>query len=192
MHVDGTLNDPADTDQGWSVEIAIPWDVLSQAAGRAVPPGPGDIWRVNFSRVQWRTNHEDGKYIKATDPETGRALPENNWVWSPQGLIAMHYPEMWGEVMFAGGDVTGFKASSEHQAIMAAARLMPLYYQQKIRHEAQASYAQSLADLGFDTSGLPTGWTVTMKHCGDGFRASLTTPQGTATIDHTGRLERQP
>jgi hypothetical protein len=27
-------------------------------------------------------------------------LPEDNWVWSPQGLIAMHYPEMWGFVHF--------------------------------------------------------------------------------------------
>jgi hypothetical protein len=25
---------------------------------------------------------------------------EDNWVWSPQGLINMHVPEMWGRVRF--------------------------------------------------------------------------------------------
>ena len=29
VHVDGTINDPSDMDKGWSVEIAIPWKVLS-------------------------------------------------------------------------------------------------------------------------------------------------------------------
>ena len=31
VEVDGTLNDPLDEDRGWSVEIAIPWDVLQEA-----------------------------------------------------------------------------------------------------------------------------------------------------------------
>lgn len=192
VHVDGTLNDPSDIDTGWSVEIAIPWDVLSQAAGRTTPPEPGDIWRVNFSRVQWRTTFEDRTYEKIVDPETGHTLPENNWVWSPQGLIAMHYPEMWGEVMFAGGEVAEFETSGEHQTVMAAARLMPLYYQQKIWRESHDHYARSLEELGFDTSGLPEGWVLTLNHCGDGFRATLKTPHGTAAIDQTGRLERKP
>src|SRR6267154_6658070 len=30
VHVDGTLNDPKDTDNGWSVELAIPWSVLAE------------------------------------------------------------------------------------------------------------------------------------------------------------------
>jgi hypothetical protein len=29
-------------------------------------------------------------------------LAEDNWVWSPQGLINMHVPERWGWVEFAG------------------------------------------------------------------------------------------
>jgi hypothetical protein len=49
---------------------------------------------VNFSRVQWRVNIQDGKYIKVP------GLKEDNWVWSPQGLIDMHVPEMWGYVRF--------------------------------------------------------------------------------------------
>ena len=54
--------------------------------------------------------------------------PEHNWVWSPQGLIAMHYPEMWGEVLFADQDGQDFTDSAEHEAIQAAAALMPVYY----------------------------------------------------------------
>src|SRR5688572_20030808 len=30
VHIKGSLNNPADTDQSWSVEIAIPWKVLAE------------------------------------------------------------------------------------------------------------------------------------------------------------------
>ena len=39
---------------------------------------------------------EDDIYVK--DP----AFPhEDNWVWSPQGEIAMHLPERWGFLQFS-------------------------------------------------------------------------------------------
>ena len=60
---------------------------------------------MNFSRVQWRTHIVDGGYEKIIDPDTGKSLPEDNWVWSPQGLIAMHCPEQWGEVLFSDGGI---------------------------------------------------------------------------------------
>ena len=61
---------------------------------------------------------EDGRYVKLTDPETGDPLPEHNWVWSPQGLIAMHYPEMWGEVLFAERTIPRISTPpGEHRAI---------------------------------------------------------------------------
>ena len=28
--------------------------------------------------------------------------PEDNWVWSPQGVINMHVPEQWGYLHFLG------------------------------------------------------------------------------------------
>jgi hypothetical protein len=97
----GTLNDPSDIDSGWTVEIAFPWNVLGECAIGNVPPKDGDQWRVNFSRVEWRTKVENGRYVKISDPSTGRPLPEYNWVWSPQGVVNMHYPEMWGFVQFS-------------------------------------------------------------------------------------------
>jgi len=67
IYIDGTLNNPNDTDKGWSVEIAIPWQVLKECAHRDTPPGDGDQWRINFSRVQWETKIVNGEYIKKTD-----------------------------------------------------------------------------------------------------------------------------
>ena len=54
---------------------------------------PGETWRINFSRVEWRVNTARNRYEK---------LPgkEDNWVWSPQGVIDMHRPETWGFVRF--------------------------------------------------------------------------------------------
>jgi hypothetical protein len=53
VHIDGTLNNPADEDRGWSVELAFPWKVPAEHAHKPAPPRNGDEWRVNFSRVQW-------------------------------------------------------------------------------------------------------------------------------------------
>jgi hypothetical protein len=43
----------------------------------------------------------DGVYRKRVDPASGKTLPEDNWVWSPQGAIDMHMPERWGVVRFS-------------------------------------------------------------------------------------------
>ena len=73
-------------------------------------PRPGDAWRINFSRVQWRHNHERldaaGARVLPTaagdgSPYAKRAgLPEDNWVWTPQWAIDMHIPRHWGTVTF--------------------------------------------------------------------------------------------
>jgi hypothetical protein len=94
VHINGTLNNPADKDRGWSVELAFPWKVLAEHAHRPAPPRNGDEWRVNFSRVQWQSRIVDGRYEKVPNTK------EDNWVWSPQGLINMHVPEKWGRVRF--------------------------------------------------------------------------------------------
>ncbi len=94
VEIMGTLNDPSDRDHGWSLEMAIPWAALVPHANVPAPPLPGHVWRINFSRVQWQFTVADGAY--ETLPDT----PEDNWVWSPQGLINMHKPEKWGYVEF--------------------------------------------------------------------------------------------
>lgn len=110
VRVDGSLNDPSIPDRGWMVEVAIPWTGLAGYHGDGrCPPVPGDRWRFNFSRVQWRHRVVDGKYVRI--PPHGTPLaeslnpdeqehPEDNWVWSPQGVVNMHIPERWGEIVF--------------------------------------------------------------------------------------------
>jgi hypothetical protein len=79
----GTLNNSTDTDPGWTLEIAIPWTAF--ASRQSVPqPHEGTTWRINFSRVEW----------KPGNPK------EDNWVWSPQGVVNMHVPERWGYLVF--------------------------------------------------------------------------------------------
>ena len=207
--VDGTINDPRDTDRGWSLEIAIPWRVLGPIAGRDCPPRPGDIWRVNFSRVEWRAEVAGDGYRKLVDADSGRPLPEDNWVWSPQGLVAMHCPEMWGEVLFDDGGGRTVDASPQHARAAMASGLMPLYYRQRAWQEAHGRFAHTLAELGVpdgrwplwptepgpDGSGtapLPDGWTLTLAGGDTWFRAALDTPLGAASLDHTGRLEHAP
>ncbi len=99
--VQGTLNDPKDRDAGWTVELALPWESLIPHAPERRVPREGERWRVNFSRVQWHLEIVDGAYRKAMDSETGKPLREDNWVWSPQGAVNMHRPEMWGIVEFS-------------------------------------------------------------------------------------------
>ncbi|HEY3834919.1 MAG TPA: carbohydrate-binding family 9-like protein [Bryobacteraceae bacterium] len=93
VHVDGTLNDPRDRDRQWTVEIAFPWTAFASRAP-VRRPALEESWRVNFSRVEWKVETAGGKYSKVP------GLKEDNWVWSPQGVINMHVPEKWGRVRF--------------------------------------------------------------------------------------------
>ncbi|TVR14781.1 MAG: carbohydrate-binding family 9-like protein [Balneolaceae bacterium] len=152
IDIQGTLNNPTDIDEGWTVEIAIPWSVLLEAT-RGGMPVEGTQWRVGFSRVQWQTEVIDGEYVKLKDPDTGRDLPEDNWVWSPQGLINMHFPEMWGLVQFsekAAGEADvqfNWNPAEDYKWL-----LRELYYRQTEYRNRHGRYSENGADLGFDES----------------------------------------
>lgn len=82
--IQGTLNNSADRDHGWTLEIAYPLSAFQSR--QDVPlPKPGTQWRLNFSRVEWTPGNPK----------------EDNWVWSPQGIVDMHVPERWGYLNFA-------------------------------------------------------------------------------------------
>jgi len=131
VRLDGTLNDPTDRDRGWHAEIALPWEILKECAHRPAPPAGGDRWRLNFSRVEWRLEPAaDGDGYRKVLGADGKPLPEDNWVWSPQGLVNMHYPERWGIVEFsdapAGGPAgTAGGAAGPSDAVRAARAPVP-------------------------------------------------------------------
>ena len=144
----GTINRPDDRDEGWSVEMAIPWKMLAEAAPRRTRPQSGDQWRVNFSRVQWQLDVRDGRYAKRLDPKTSKPLPEDNWVWSPQGAINMHMPERWGIVQFSdtpAGDATTPFVEDRNDRVRWALRR--LYYRQREYRSAHGRYAHDLSLL---------------------------------------------
>lgn len=98
VYLEGTLNKNDDQDKYWSVEMAIPFSCLERE-GRISRPERGSVWRINFSRVQW-TLDKSGHSYEPRKKADGKRMPEDNWVWSPQGVINMHVPEKWGKVKF--------------------------------------------------------------------------------------------
>lgn len=110
--VQGTLDDARDLDEGWTLEWAIPWTALVPPAAHGEgdgerarggrPPRAGETWRVNFSRVQWAHDREDG-VRDGRGPADYRKIagrPEDNWTWTPQWQVDMHDPRFWGFVRF--------------------------------------------------------------------------------------------
>ncbi len=151
-HIYGTLNRPGDRDEKWTLEIAMPWEILKECAPDQQPPRPGDIWRINFSRVEWDTEVKHGRYVVKTD-STGKRLPEHNWVWSPQGVINMHAPETWGFLLFSSMTAGEGK---EHFEMPPGEKvkwmLRNLYYKENRSMEVHGRYTASLEELGVDPS----------------------------------------
>ncbi|MEN8152042.1 MAG: carbohydrate-binding family 9-like protein, partial [Planctomycetota bacterium] len=197
--VDGTLNDPSDTDRGWSVEMAIPWGPLRESERSAGPPAVGDVWRMNMSRVEWRAKVVDGKYVKETDPKTGKNLPEDNWSWSPQGLVAMHMPEMWGYLKFVERGLhaeigIGGGGPSLPEIEWTLRRV---YYAQKKHHGKHGKFAKTLRPLDLGKLRVDISLDATDHQFIAVARdpvAALVAPEKArlrVSIDHEGRLTRR-
>ena len=158
VKINGTLNDPSDIDEGWSVEIAMPWSALLEATTNRLPVN--DFWRINFSRVNWDFELTDSKYGRKRN-EKGKYLPEYNWVWSPQGVINMHEPEHWGFVYFAQ-EKTDFNAPYEE---LLREKLYEVYrsvHERKLILDDSDYFA-----ISFQTQEIPvhfkrhlTGWNI--------------------------------
>jgi hypothetical protein len=147
VHLYGTINDPNDLDDRWTLEMALPWESLRETNGDKIPVA-GAQWRINFSRVEWRTEAYQGAYRKSSNPATGKQYPEDNWVWSPQWIINMHYPEMWGFVQFsakkAGEAPEQFEYRKQEDVKWELRRL---YYAQNTFRMRNSRYAGSIDEL---------------------------------------------
>jgi hypothetical protein len=143
----GTLNVPGDRDEGWTVEIALPWSILAEAAPGRRRPAAGEYWRVNFSRVEWQVDVKAGRYSKRLAPASENPLPEDNWVWSPQGAINMHMPERWGYVQFSSLPPGGSEPAKDLSIERVKWALRRLYYRQARVREKTGAYATILEEL---------------------------------------------
>jgi hypothetical protein len=155
VSVDGTINDPRDVDKGWSVEFAIPWTALAQKAHRPSPPRHGDQWRVNFSRVEYVhdivTSDRSCADMLNNAYKTRAGIPCDNWVWSPQGFLDMHRPEMFGYVQFSTAK-PGTDTFHLDPTFAARVFLHGLYYAQRDFNGKNGRWAGSLQELGLDYS----------------------------------------
>lgn len=152
----GTLNDPSDVDEGWSVEVAIPWrSILSHGTQprQDVAPQPGSSLRLNFSRVNWRIIPDaaaPGGYRKQCDA-SGAPLPESNHVWAPTGLINIHLPEHWGEIRLSGqpaGTWESFLPGPDEDLRLALYRILNAQLARRGRTGSFATTPEQLAEEG--------------------------------------------
>ena len=164
--LNGTINNPKDTDKGWTIELAFPWKVLGEYAQCDCPPKVGQQWRINFSRVEWDLRVVAGQYQKVPDHA------EHNWVWSSQGAIDMHRPEMWGYVQFENEP----KPFIQDPNWEARCQLMKVYWAQRDYLKEHGQYAESVTDLGLEFSGIRIGTNS------EGYMARLRVKEGHLSV----------
>jgi hypothetical protein len=148
VHIEGRLNDPGADNKFWSLELLIPWFPLRECTpNECIParlaPDKGEYWRLNFSRVEWKVDIKDGKYVKRIDPASGKPYPEYNWVWAPTGVIDIHMPEMWGYLVF-GDDAAVFTPPADAGIEW---QLRQLYYRQRQYGAAHGVYTADFEKL---------------------------------------------
>jgi hypothetical protein len=181
VQVDGTLNDPSDKDRGWTVEIAWPWRGLKELAETPVPPRDGDQWRINFSRVEWQHEIVDGKYRKVANTK------EDNWIWSPQGVVDMHRPERWGYVQFSTAK-PGSVAFRPDPTGPLRHQLQRIHEAQRDYHKAKGHWAASLDELGLaDLARSPLG-TFKLETTTNYYQASIAVGKQRLSIQSDGRV----
>lgn len=78
----GTLNDRDDVDEGWTLEIAIPWENFERLS--RLPPATGSIWKANINR--WDGVEPDRRMSIWSDP-----LNDESWP---------HVPSRFGDLVF--------------------------------------------------------------------------------------------
>jgi len=193
VKVQGTINNPGDVDKGWTIEIAIPFKAISLGNNVQVPIN-GTLWRINFSRVEWDTKPVNGKYVKLTD-SAGRNLPEHNWVWSPQGVINMHYPERWGYLQFNKG-YTNNTAFALPYAEQQKTYLWLVYYREKQWQQQHDGYQSSLKKLKIKQTVKIGGHvnSLRLEATAHQFMALISDPESitTWTINQEGLVSRLP
>lgn len=174
VHLYGTLNVPGDKDSIWTVEAAVPWKSFLEITDISLPPKNGDQWRINFCRTEWINNK----------PEF--------WSWSPQGLVNMHYPEMWGYVQFSdkkvGTEMTGFINRPEDAAKWYLRRV---YYAMRIYYNNHGRYTDDFEKLSLKEMKIP-GFISPAKieFTSDSFEAFIISENNSAkiSIDEQGLI----
>ena len=73
--------------------------------------------------------------------------PADNWVWSPQGSIAMHLPEKWGFLQFASGPVNATPAVRNVEWPARSIAAAVYYAEHAFAAANNGTYTARVADL---------------------------------------------
>lgn len=186
VRMSGTLNDAHDQDQGWTIEMRIPFSDLAKS-GKGASPKPGSVWRINFSRVEYDVEVNNGRYEKLKN-ESGKDLPERNWVWSPQGIIDMHFPERWGYLTFLKQEGKGGESPFKENFFEKS--LWMIYHAQRKHFREHGTYLKSVPEaiIAEISRLIPGGTRISLKASGKRWHATLSSEHKTYTIDFRGRL----
>ncbi len=176
----GTLNDRRDTDIGWTLELAFPWKSFTRYSTDGKAPRPGSYWRMNFARVDWELQSDSVSIGYVKRPE----VQERNWTWSPQGMIAMHIPELWGYVVFGSQDEYPLRLPDPNRRDC----LLDTYYRQQVYHSLSGVWATSLSDLFHSADLVGRCPLLSLEADADGFIATYGKEQDSASIDHRRHL----
>lgn len=193
-HHRGTLNHPADRDEGWSVEMAIPREAIAGEFDNYLMAG--NYLRINFSRVEWQFDLNGTTYARKKDA-AGKYLPEDNWVWTPTGQIAMHIPERWGYLYLSGQQVGQPTETFRYPEDEPVKRfLWMMFYAQEEQYAKSRTYYKDPADFnldGKDRQWLPDGYDVRVEATRHTYEITATAPDGTAyVIDESGCCFERP
>ncbi|MFA6109402.1 MAG: carbohydrate-binding family 9-like protein [Candidatus Latescibacterota bacterium] len=86
VKVMGTVNDSLAVDQGWTVEIAIPWSAMTSGIGGGGRPSPGDSWRLNLYRIERQAGRDLKARIDALQAQAGPLFRQQAELLAAQGV----------------------------------------------------------------------------------------------------------
>jgi len=75
-NVRGTVNNDVDTDNGWTLEVAIRFSDYPELSKREVPIA-GDVWRVNFNRCGGKINYQYSQWSPSQTDKPNFHRPED-------------------------------------------------------------------------------------------------------------------
>jgi hypothetical protein len=190
VFVNGTLNNPSDTDKYWGIELAFP--VRSLAGGRGGLTA-GSTWRMNFSRVDWQTQIVDGKYVR-TKTDKGQNMPPVYTTWTSQGAVNLHAPEMFGYVQFVDALPSKTAIISPENAKMKQT-LWKYYYLQQDYKIKNMKYAANLDELSKAYPSISFAGDPAIKMAATEYQFWLQSPAlsagGSYALDHDGKFYDQ-
>ena len=172
VKIDGEINNPSAKSKRWTVEIVMPFSVLTQTYKKRAVPEIGEFFRMNFSRVQWTVDNIDNTFVKRLS-ENGNPLPEDNWVWSPTGVVDIHYPELWGYVFFTENGEE-YNISSDEKIKW---ELRKIYYKQQEYFRENNKFCNDISVVKDDTT-----LEFTLETTRNSFQVYCTSEDGNRTI----------